>query len=108
MNKTFPCPYCVRLGEPSIEPGEIGDCGQQIGPDFPCGGCDGTGFIEVGSEMHFDIKCNSVGNAIRKIFGESMDVLPEKEFYKFRREMDFSLLKETWLKINKQENEVVQ
>ena len=103
--KTFPCPYCTRLGEPSVEPGERGDYGVQIGPNFPCGACDGTGFVEVGSEKHFEIKCNSAGNAICKIFGESIEDLPEKEFKQFWRSFDFDILKETWLKNNKQEFE---
>ncbi len=106
--RTFPCPYCVRMGLPSIESGGTDDFGVQIGPDYPCGCCDGEGFIEVGSENHFRIKCTSVVNAVQKIFGDVIEYLPEKEFEEFWDSIDsinFDSLKEMWLKLNKQKTE---
>ncbi len=102
MKKFFPCPYCTRQGLPSVEQGERGDFGIQIGPDYPCGGCDGTGFIEVGSEKHFDVKLTSTGAALFKIFGEALDEMPEKQHKLFWDSIKFDAIKETWLKLNKQ------
>lgn len=111
MKKTFPCPFCARLGEPSVEPGDTVDVGDdkvgsammQIGPDCSCGGCDGEGDIEVGSKKHFRIKCNSAYQAINKIFGvNTIEALPEKEYKQFWGNIDFGLLEEVWLKQNKQ------
>ena len=105
--KTFPCPYCARLGEESITQGDTVDMGSdesgcimvQIGPDWPCGGCDGKGFIEVGSERHFDIKCNSVMVFICKTFETREDI---EVFELCEQAIDFKPIKKVWLKLNKQ------
>lgn len=110
-NKYFPCPYCARSGKPSIEPGECvdmgdNDCGSimvQIAPDIPCGACDGTGFIPVGSEIHFKIKCSTVLRFIDKTFEENtIELLIENKYKKFWGQIYNSLqmLKNLWLKQN--------
>lgn len=115
--KFFPCPYCTRKGLSSFEPGDTTDMGDdevgpimvQISPDLPCGGCDGEGFVEVGSENHFRIKCGTIYDTIAKIFGEEfVDSLAEKEFKNFWCGVKHSLksIKDLWLKRNKQKVKV--
>lgn len=110
--KYFPCPYCTAKGESSFASGDFADMGDdkvgsimvQISPDLPCGGCDGEGFIEVGSERHYAIKCSSLYNQIDTIFGQgTIESLPEKEFKDFwnRIGKSFESLRKIWLEANK-------
>lgn len=110
--KYFPCPYCTARGE---EPFERGDCvdmgGDDTGPlmvqvsaDIPCGGCDGEGFVEVGSERHYAIKCASLYNQIDAAFGQgTIDSLQEIKFKEFwnRISKSFRSLKKPWLEAHK-------
>ena len=112
IKKTFPCPYCARLGEDSTEQGECIDVGDsesgsimlQVAPDICCGCCDGTGYVEVGSEAHFDIKVGSVNNFVAKTFGEDfIDNLPAEQYRDFWKSLDFYLIiKDAWRSHNKQ------
>ncbi len=111
MKKTFPCPYCTRLGESSEEQGDMIDVGDsstgslmlQVSANTFCSGCDGDGFIEVGSEKHFSIKCNSAVSMIVKIFDNALDYLPDKEHDAFWDGLSsFEVLKKTWLEHNQQ------
>lgn len=84
---------------------ECGPIMVQIATDIPCGACEGTGFITVGSKMHFRIKCSTVFRFINKVFGEdTIESLEENKYKKFWGQIDNSLqiLKESWLKPKKE------
>ncbi len=113
MKKTkyFPCPYCTRLGIESVTRGECMDMGDDevgaimvpIEPDWPCGGCNGEGYIPVGSDKHFSIKIQAVYRLVAKIFGEEfIDGLEEKQNKLLWGPIESALLsiKEEWLKYN--------
>lgn len=105
--KTFPCPYCTRLGLKSYESGDTVDVGDercsmmmQISPDIPCGCCNGAGFIEVRSKAHFWIKAYSVYRFIDKTFAQdTIESLPEAKFKNFWSQIQSSMeiLEKIWL-----------